>query len=125
MYTLIFHQRFIAILYFPISGTHVCWSCSCSSQQWVVVNLNPQKLYLHLESSPPGSPSSSCGCASGSTWEQADPEPPPPVIPLHNRAMSGHSPAHKPEKTCVHSHAEDTGHTDKDAFTIVVIFYFI
>lgn len=81
------------------------------------MSLNPQRPYLHPGSSPPGWPAGSCGCATGSTWAQADPEPPPPATPPHSTVLSVQSPARIPERTCADSHAEGRGHTVKHAFT--------
>lgn len=82
----------------------------------MVVSLSPQRPYLHPGSSPPEWPAGSCGCATGSTWVQADPEPPLPAIPPHSTVLSAHSPARIPVRTCADSHAKRRGKTEKHAF---------
>lgn len=78
---------------------------------------SPQRLCLHPGSSPPGWPADSCGCVTGSTWVQADPEPPLPATPPHSTVPSGRNPPRIPERTCADSHAEGKGQTVKHALT--------
>ena len=85
------------------------------------MSLSPQRPYLHPGSSPPGWPAGSCGCATGSTWAQADREPPRPAIPPHSTVLSAHSPARIPERTCADSHAEGRGQTEKHARNSCII----
>lgn len=105
-----------ALSYLVPTSTYGCWSCSCSLSWQVVVSLSPQRPYLHPGSSPPGWPAGSCGCATGSTWAQADPEPPLPAIPPHSTVPSARSPARIPERTRADSHAEGRGQTMNHAF---------
>lgn len=50
-----------------LTGTHGCWSCSCSLLWWVAVIRSPWRLYRRPGSSLPGWPAGSCGCVTGST----------------------------------------------------------
>lgn len=68
MYSLSTHVQSM----FSQSVTHQCWCRKC--EQWCQLagaSLSLGKSCHHLESSPPGWLSGSCGCGSGSKWAWA------------------------------------------------------